>query len=342
MYAEPVKMSKATGSIIRGKGQIHTGSSSRIELELPFGAIVRVGSNSAFFFSPNYRNLSLDRGAMMFSAPKDKVGVIIKSGNVTSTTIGGSVQISNVNGRVKVITLDGKVTSSLDTNPGKEARMRPGDMVDVSADATTMPEVTAIKLGVMIKSSVLINMGPFPALRAINQNATSQAPPSIPFFVTGGFDPDWGGGGGTGSTIGPAGVASMIGRMEQKQLLTTRTTTLAFPVPAPVPPSASVQNAVSTEAQQQAQQAAAARMAALLAVTRRAIIEQRMQRQQAAAQQQAAAAQQAATQQPNTGNGGQGNQGNAFGPGGNPNNPNQGQGPVDQGNQGQGGGQGRQ
>ena len=43
----------------------------------------------------------------------------------------------------------------------------------------------------------------------------------------------------------------MIGRMEQKQLLTTRTTTLAFPVPAPVPPSASVQNAVSTEAQQQ-------------------------------------------------------------------------------------------
>ena len=30
----------------------------------------------------------------MFSAPKDKVGVIIKSGNVTSTTMGGSVQIS--------------------------------------------------------------------------------------------------------------------------------------------------------------------------------------------------------------------------------------------------------
>ena len=87
-------------------------------------------------------------------------------------------------------------------------------MVDVPAGATQMPPIVAIKLSTLLKTSVLLNMGPFPGLRAIKQNATSQAPPRP--FVTGGFDPDWGGGGTSLlSSIGPAGTAAMIARMEQ-------------------------------------------------------------------------------------------------------------------------------
>jgi ferric-dicitrate binding protein FerR (iron transport regulator) len=94
-------------------------------VELPYGGVVRVGSIADFFFSSNYRNLSLDNGTMMFSAPKDKEGVTIRSGNVISTTIGGSLQLSNVNGQVKVITLDGMVFSTLASSPGNKSRTRP-------------------------------------------------------------------------------------------------------------------------------------------------------------------------------------------------------------------------
>ena len=91
-------------------------------------------------------------------------------------------------------------------------RLKDGDMVDVPAGATSMPPIVTIKLSKLIETSVLINMGPFPGLRAIKQNATSQKGPMKP-FVTGGFDPDWGGAGNLLS-YGPPGTAAMIRLME--------------------------------------------------------------------------------------------------------------------------------
>jgi hypothetical protein len=67
--AEP-KVKQATGEIIRTKGKIQTGSSSRIELELPYHAIVRVGSNADLKFSQDYKDMTLDSGTMMASIPK--------------------------------------------------------------------------------------------------------------------------------------------------------------------------------------------------------------------------------------------------------------------------------
>ena len=46
LHAEPPKVKQAVGEIIRTKGKIQTGSSSRLELELPYLAIVRIGSNA--------------------------------------------------------------------------------------------------------------------------------------------------------------------------------------------------------------------------------------------------------------------------------------------------------
>jgi hypothetical protein len=51
LCAEPARLKQASGSIIRGKGTLQTGPSSRLELELPDRSILRVGSNASFSVS---------------------------------------------------------------------------------------------------------------------------------------------------------------------------------------------------------------------------------------------------------------------------------------------------
>ena len=316
LCAEPARLKQATGSVIRSKGKIQTGSSSRVELELPYLATVRVGSNASFQFSADYRTLALDKGTMLLAAPKDAGAFTVRAGGVVTQTAAGraaALELSNVAGQVKVIALDGKMVSQLAAAPGQRANLRAGQMVNIPAGATSMPAATAFKLAALLKTSMLFNMGSFPGQRAIRQNATKQSgAPVLPPFVTGGFDPDWGGGANALTTLGPAGTAAGVSQMEanaQGQRVAELTAQQA------VQQAATQQAAIAQ--QQQAQQALlernrqqAAQALALAAAVRAA--------QQAAAERQAQqqAAQQAAQQQ--------GNQGNAFGPGGNPNNPNQG------------------
>ena len=211
LLAESAKVKQAIGSVIQAKGRIQTGSSSRIEVELPYSATVRIGSNTDFKFSPDAKKMSLESGTMLLSMPEKTNGVSVESGSIMTALSKGALEMSNVDGRVKVITLDGKVGVALAANPSDRRSLRAGQMVDVPAGATAMPPIVAVKLSTLIKTSVLINMGPFPGLRAIKQNATSQAPPRP--FVTGGFDPDLGGSPMT--QAGPATTAAMIARTEQ-------------------------------------------------------------------------------------------------------------------------------
>ena len=211
LCAEPAKLKQATGSVIRGKGRIQTGSSSRIEFELPYLAIVRIGSNANFNFSPDWREMTLDSGAMLFSAPKDAGAFTLHAAGITTQMAGrGTLQLSNVVGRVKVMALDGKVVASLAAKPSEPKKLRFGQMLDVPAGATAMPPVVAFKMATVLKTSILFNMGPFPGKAAIERNATKQAPPRP--FVTGGFDPDWGSG--SMAQVGPTITAAMIARME--------------------------------------------------------------------------------------------------------------------------------
>ena len=214
LSAEPVKIKQAIGSVIRTKGKIQTGSSSRTELELPYFAIIRVGSNADLKFSPDAKKMLLKKGTMLLSMAVDTPEVSVESGSVVTAMSKGDFEMLNVGGRVKVITLNGKVTVALAANPSDQRRLRFGDMVDIPAGATSIPPITAIKLSTLLKTSILFNMGPLPSSRTIRQNATKQAPPGLPFFVTGGFDPDWGGGGTLSTTLGPAGTAAMVNQME--------------------------------------------------------------------------------------------------------------------------------
>ena len=167
--------------------------------------------------------MSLGRGTLMFSAPKGAPSVAIESGAVQVSLTGGDLEMSNVGGRAKVIALNGKLAVSLAANPSDRRRLRAGQMVDVPAGATSMPPIVAVKLSTLLKTSVLINMGPFPGLRAIKQNATSQTGPMRP-FVTGGFGPDFGS---PMAQVGPATTAAMMARTEAGKSL---------PPPPVVPP----------------------------------------------------------------------------------------------------------
>ena len=177
--------------------------------------------------------MSLSSGTLLLSMAVETPGVLVESGSVVTAMSKGDLEMSNVGGAVKVITLNGKVKVALAANPSDRRSLRAGQMVAVPAGATSIPPVTAIKLSTLLKTSILFNMGPLPSSRAIRQNATSQAPPRP--FVTGGFDPDWGGGGIIGATsLGPAGTMAMVGRIEQNVV---------------VPPPVLAPNVIPTQAQ---------------------------------------------------------------------------------------------
>jgi hypothetical protein len=320
--AEPVKVKQAIGSVIRQKGGIQTGSSSRVELELPYFAVARIGSNADFKFSADAKRMTLKRGTMLLAMPQKTEGVSVESGSIVAAMTKGAFEMSNVGGAVKVISLDGKVSVA---NPSDKRSLRDGQMVDVPAGAKQMPPITAIKLTTLLKTSVLFNMGPLPNGRAIRQNATRQAPPRP--FVTGGFNPDWSGGSVALTTLGPVGTAA-VQQVEQQRAVQQQATQQQA-----TQQQAAQQQVVLEQNRQRAAQALLAAAAVRAAQER---VQQQQQQQAAQRQQQQAVQQQAQNQgqspQGNQGQGPQGNQGNAFGPGGNPN----------QGNQGQGGGQGRQ
>ena len=126
LLAEPPKVKQATGEIIRTKGKIQTGSSSRIELELPYLAIVRIGSNADFKFTSDAKEMSLSNGTLMLSMPKETAGVTIESGSVITALSKGDLEMSNVGGRAKVIALNGKIAVSLAANRSDRRRLRAG------------------------------------------------------------------------------------------------------------------------------------------------------------------------------------------------------------------------
>ena len=345
--AEPAKVVQASGSVLRTKGKIQTGSSSKIELELPYLAVVRIGSNATFKFSADGRAMALDSGTMLFAQPKAAGTATIRAGGIVTQLSGrAALQLANVGGQVKVIVLDGKVVAQLAAKPSEGAKLRFGQMVAVPAGATSMPPATAFKLGALLKSSGLFNMGDFPGKAAIERNSTKQAPPRP--FVTGGFDPDWAGGGGTAAltTLGPAGTAMMANQIEANVQGQRAAEQAAAQLAAE---QAAAQQAAAQQAAQQ--RAAMQRLAEQQAAENAARIESARQlaAQQQAAQQ--AAQQQAAQQQQGNqgggnqgqGNQGQGNQGQGNQGGGNQGQGNQGQGNQGGGNQGQGNqGQGNQ
>jgi hypothetical protein len=72
------------GDVISGKTALKTGGDSRAELKFPDLTITRVGSNALFRFLTGGREITLDGGTMLFSAPKGAGGGKVQAGAITA------------------------------------------------------------------------------------------------------------------------------------------------------------------------------------------------------------------------------------------------------------------
>jgi len=52
---------------------LNTGANSRAEMVADDGTVTRVGSNTTFSFSPNKREINLEKGSICFTRPQEKV-----------------------------------------------------------------------------------------------------------------------------------------------------------------------------------------------------------------------------------------------------------------------------
>ena len=169
------------GDVVKGNTGLKTGNDSRTELQFPDLTITRVGSNSLFRFIVGTREIVLDSGTMLFSAPEGAGGGKVQAGAITAAVTGSDFMISNV-GRVKVICLSHKVTVYLTANPKIRAELLPGQMLDIRPETTgavrRMPRVTTINLGTLLTTSRLSEaggFGPLPSQSILVQNTNRQA-----------------------------------------------------------------------------------------------------------------------------------------------------------------------
>ena len=176
------------GDVVSGDSALKTGGDSRAELEFPDLTITRVGSNALFRFLAGKREITLDGGTLLFSSPKGAGGGKVQAGAITAAVTGTDFLISNINKRVKVICLSGKVLVYFTANPKEGRGLKAGQMVDVAAGATKIPAATTINLTTLLATSMLGEaggLGPFPNQAAIEKNARNQQDTSL----LGGFLP---------------------------------------------------------------------------------------------------------------------------------------------------------
>ena len=142
--AEPfgqAKVTRAEGSVIRGKSGVQTGPESKAELDWLDGTIARVGANARFSYVAGTREAALDSGTLLMSSPKDAGGVTVRaSGTVTVASGAVDFEVANIGGNVKVICLSGKPTVYLAINPKAKDGLRPGQMLSVEEGSAEVGE----------------------------------------------------------------------------------------------------------------------------------------------------------------------------------------------------------
>jgi hypothetical protein len=182
----PQDMRAVPGDLVKGDTALKTGGNSRAELQFPDLTITRVGSNALFRFIAGTREMVLDSGTMLFSAPKGAGGGKVQAGAITAAVTGSDFLISNA-GRVKVICLSHKLLVYFTANPKIRAVLLPGQMLDIVPGAKKMPPIATINLETLLATSKLGEaggFGPFPNQTILAYNVSKQrrgfVPPSGP------------------------------------------------------------------------------------------------------------------------------------------------------------------
>lgn len=156
---------------------VRTGGDSRSELTFPDLTITRLGANTIFSFSKAGRTAKVDSGSILLRVPKDSGGGTIRNNAVTVAVTGTTVIFEANRGR-KLITLEGGSRMALVSKPKDFRYVKAGQMLDVPAGATTLPNPVNIDLNQVMKNHPLItDFPPLPSRDLITQAAQQQEPP---------------------------------------------------------------------------------------------------------------------------------------------------------------------
>jgi hypothetical protein len=158
---------------------VRTGGDSRSELTFPDLTITRLGANTIFSFSKAGRTAKVDSGSILLRVPKDSGGGTVKTNAVTVAVTGTTLIFeSGRGGKSKLITLEGGSRMSLVSKPKDFRYVKAGQMLDVPAGATTLPNPVNIDINDVMKNHPLItDFPPLPSRDLIYQAAQQPPPP---------------------------------------------------------------------------------------------------------------------------------------------------------------------
>jgi hypothetical protein len=148
--AAPAKVN----DVLKAPQRVRTGPQSRAELTAPDKTITRVGANTVFSYSDSGRTLNLEKGSLLFHAPKGLGGGTIKSGGAAAAVLGTTLMVSaTANGGFKVIMLEGKGKITLPN--GDSVTLKAGQEVFVLPGGG-FSEVFDINLDKLVQGSQLV------------------------------------------------------------------------------------------------------------------------------------------------------------------------------------------
>jgi hypothetical protein len=154
---------------------LSTGPVSRAELVSSDGTIARVGANTLFTISPEKREVSLDRGSILFNSPKGRGGGVIKSPGASAAVIGTSIVVTATqNGGFKLLVLEGKAQATLPS--GATSLLSAGQMTFILPGGKTFGPLISFRLKDQVGGSALIKgfKSTLPSIDKITASIASQ------------------------------------------------------------------------------------------------------------------------------------------------------------------------
>ena len=132
---------------------IRTGVNSRTELVAHDNTVTRIGSNTVFSVTPNTRDVSLQKGSVLFHSPTGKGGGNINTAGVTASVLGTTLIVGTTpNGGFKTMLLEGKGkvsqkgSPSVTLNAGQLSFALPGQSPSAPLNFGLRQQVNSSKL----------------------------------------------------------------------------------------------------------------------------------------------------------------------------------------------------
>jgi hypothetical protein len=147
--------SAAVNALFKTPDLLNTGANSRAELVSEDGTVTRVGSNTTFSFSPNKRQVNLQKGSVLFNSPTGKGGGEIQTKGASAAVLGTSIIVTATkNGGFKLLVLEGNAKATLPN--GKTSTLEAGQLIFVMPGSNLFGPTIEFRLRDQVGSSNLV------------------------------------------------------------------------------------------------------------------------------------------------------------------------------------------